>query len=107
MKNYMERDKFFYAAPKLFPKWPYRSRLAIGVSLKDFWARRKSFYNFIIKKDKNHMYRISSSKAKFFGTKYKLPYGSLPNIIPLEEFKKIVVKPVEKEVAGPVQTSLL
>ncbi len=105
-KDYMERDKFFFASPVLFPKWPYTSRLAIGMSLKDFWAKKKNFYNFIVKKDKDTMYQIASYKAQVLGRIYKMPYGALPNIIPLQAFKKIVLnKPVE--VKNPEQTSLL
>jgi hypothetical protein len=104
-KDYMERDKFFFASLKLFPKWPYRSRLAIGMSLKDFWAKDKLLYNFIIKKDKSCMYQIASYKARVLGQIYKMPYGSLPNIIPLQEFKKIPIKKEENKTT-PAQVSL-
>jgi len=94
MKNYMKRDKFFYASPALFPKWPYKSRLAIGVRLADFRARNKKIFNFLIKGNKKifnflikgKMYSINRTMAFKYGLKYMMPYGKLPNIIPLEEF---------------------
>jgi len=106
-KDYMERDKFFYASPKIFPNWPYKSRLGIGLSLRDFWALKKPVYNFLVKKDLNNLYSIASYKARVLGQIYKMPYGSLPNIIPLQEFKKIPLgKPVE-DPGIPQQIGLL
>jgi hypothetical protein len=83
-KEYQIRDKFFYAVPQLFPNWPYKSRLAIGVNLKDFFGKDDREYNFEVK---GTMYSIEASKAKYLGNLYKLPYGIMPNILPLQEFK--------------------
>ena len=102
MKNYMERDKFFYASPTLFPKWPYKSRLAIGVRLADFRARNKKVFNFLIK---GKLYSINRTMAFKYGLKYMMPYGKLPNIIPLEEFTMTDL--TQKTKAHPEQMSFV
>lgn len=84
----MVRDKFFYASPVLFPKWPYESRYAIGLRLADFRARNKKTFNFLIR---GYMYSIDRKKAFKLGLRYMLNYAPLPNIIPIDEFK--VTKP--------------
>ncbi len=84
--GFQARDKFFYAVPSLFPVWNYPSRLAIGMKLDDFDARNAPFFNFKIK---DKMYRISREKAFRLGSKYVMPGGILPNLIPKEEFKII------------------
>lgn len=82
--NYQRRDKFFYASPTIFKSWPYKSRLAIGMKLDDFAAVNAGTYNFLIK---GKLYSISSTKARLLGNLYKLKGGSLPNLIPLEEWE--------------------
>ena len=83
IKDFQTRDKFFFAVPSIFPEWDYPSRLAIGVNLSDFTARNAPFFNFKIK---DKMYQISRQKAVELGNKYKMVGGSLPNLIPKEEF---------------------
>lgn len=91
-KNYQDRDKFFYALPHLFPTWPYADRRAIGMKLDDFWASEDNMYRFKVNGD---LYEISRGKALLLGKKYVLPFGRLPNIIPLAEFTRIVPKKEE------------
>lgn len=93
-KDYQERNKFFYASPAIFKDWPYKSRLALGMSLKDFWAKKDEIYRF---KVNGVMYEIGKEKAKFLGEKYKMRYGALPNIIPLSAFTKVEDKKVVVE----------
>lgn len=85
MAAFQKRDKFFYASPSLFPKWDYPSRLAIGMKLDDFKARNAPVFSFLVK---GTMYQIERDKAFTLGKKYILPFGTLPNLIPLEEFSK-------------------
>ena len=87
MNNYMSKDKFFYAIPKLFPDWPYPSRYAIGMNFSDFKAMESSTFRFRIK---DKMYEISKEKALELGNKYKLACGVMPNLIPKEEFVETV-----------------
>jgi len=87
-KDYQLRDKFFYAVPSLFPKWDYPSRLAIGVKLSDARFRNSPVFRF---KVNGKFYEIGRESAIKLGNKYRLLYGKLPNLIPLEEFKKVKV----------------
>lgn len=89
--NYQHRDKFFFASPGIFPGWPYKLRLAIGMKLNDFWARESKVYRFQVN---GTMYEIEKEKARRFGTKYQMKFGALPNIIPLEEFQVVDQQPV-------------
>lgn len=84
MSNYQKRDKFFYALPRLFPNWDYPTRNAIGMKLDDFWAKDADKYRFLVK---GKMYEIAKEKAHILGNKFSLRFGSLPNIIPLDEFE--------------------
>lgn len=86
MKNYQERKKFFFASPKLFPKWDYPSRLAIGMKFSDFTALNAPLFHF---KVKGKMYEIDRDRALELGNKYKLGFGLLPNLIPVEEFREV------------------
>jgi hypothetical protein len=90
-KNYMARDKFFYVSPVLFSdrKWPFKTRYAIGVRLADFRARNEKLFRFIIK---NNMYEIPREDAFRYGLRYILPHGALPNLIPLDAFRKIALE---------------
>jgi len=89
MKNYMKKDKFFYAVSRLFPTWEYPSRLAIGMNFKDFKAMNEPVFRFKIK---GNIYEISKEKALELGNKYMLMGGKLPNLIPKEEFTVVGVK---------------
>jgi hypothetical protein len=90
--GYQNRNKFFYAAPRLFPYWPYKSRNAIGMNFKDFVKMNAPTFRF---KVKDTMYEIDRQKAKKLGNTYKLYGGTLPNIIPIDEFEE--VKPIEQQ----------
>jgi len=87
-KDYQIRDKFFFAVPSLFPKWDYPSRLAIGVKLNDAWFRNAPIFRFKIH---DKFYEIDRDRAIKLGKKYQLKLGSLPNLIPLEEFKELEI----------------
>jgi len=84
--KYVKRNKFFYAIPSLFPKWDYPSREAIGIKLNDAYYRNESHFKFEVK---GKFYRIAREKAIELGNKYTLPFGSLPNLIPIEEFEVV------------------
>jgi hypothetical protein len=86
MRNYQVRNKFFFASPALFRNWPYNDRRAIGMKLSDFWGSKDTTYRFIVGGD---LYEIEAEKAKILGRKYQMGFGSLPNIIPLAEFKRL------------------
>lgn len=98
--GYQTRDKFFYASERLFPSWPYKTRLAIGMNLRDFLAVKEPYYRFEVN---GTMYQIEANKAQFLGKKYKMKFGTLPNIIPLSEFEVLSTKPLEEK---PPQMSL-
>jgi hypothetical protein len=83
VKNYQQRDKFFYVSPELIKKWPYKSRYAIGMNFGDFRAIDSPVFRF---KVKGVMYEIPKWKALALGSYYKCPGGMMPNLIPLEEF---------------------
>ena len=85
-KDYQERSKFFYAVPTVFPDWPFKSRLAIGMRFSDFKAIKADKFRF---KVKDKMYEISRHKALMAGKTFKLPFGSLPNLIPIELFTQV------------------
>ena len=85
-KDYQERDKFFYAVESIFPYWPYKSRLAIGMRFSDFKAIKADKFRF---KVKDKMYEIGRHKALMAGKTFKLPFGSLPNLVPLELFEEV------------------
>lgn len=81
----MKRDKFFFVNPTLFNdrEWPYKSRYAIGVRLADFRARNQPTFRFQINET---MYSIDRTRAFKLGLKYMIPHGTLPNLLPLDEF---------------------
>ena len=94
-KDFQSRDKFFYVSPSLFGgKWNYKSRLAIGMKFSDFAAMNSETYRF---KVRGIMYEIDAQKARELGTKYQLQYGSLPNLLPIEEFSHYIPEKVEKK----------
>ena len=84
MKNYDERQKLFYVRAGQFPDWNYGAS-AVGINLKDFWHDDGVFRV----KYKDKFYEISADRAIELGKKYTLPFGSLPNLIPLSEFKMV------------------
>lgn len=94
-KDYQIRDKFFYAVPSLYPLWPYKSRLAIGVKLDDAEYRNSSIFRFKIK---GTTYAISREKAIDLGNRYKMVGGALPNLLPKEEFTVVSVEPYIKPI---------
>ena len=91
MKDYQDRDKLFYVSPQLFPEWPYPSRYAIGMKFSDFTKIGSSYFRF--KVNMGHMvekmFEIPRGRALNLGEKYKLKFGALPNLIPLDEFKEV------------------
>lgn len=84
-KGFQDREKFFYAPATLFPKWPYPSRLAIGMRFSDFKAINALELHFRVK---GKMYSIETKRALELGNKYVFNTGKLPNLIPKEEFKE-------------------
>ncbi|QGH73356.1 MAG: lysine biosynthesis protein [Siphoviridae sp. cttb18] len=87
----IERRKFYYAR-RDFPLWQYKSGYAIGMNLDDFHWKNEPFFTF---KVKNVVYQIDRKRAFEFGRKYHLPKGVMPYLIPMEEFKILLVLPEE------------
>lgn len=91
----VKRNKLFYALPSLFPDWDYPTRNAIGMNLNDFYWKKDEKYSFEIK---GVVYEIDSKKAEVLGRKYVCHGGTMPHIIPLDEFTIV---------GGKQQTKLL
>ena len=93
-KNFQHRDKFFYVTPQNLPNFDdygYQDRRCIGINLEDFWHDEGIFRVEI----EGGMYEISALTAIMLARKYTLKSGTMPNLIPLQEFR-CVQKPFPK-----------
>ena len=98
VNGYIVRKKFFYAK-SFYHDWTYPSGYAIGVNLKDGDYRNDDYFKFNIK---GKFYRITKEKGTELGTKFTLPFGIMPNLIPLEEFEEIKPEQPEYEIVDGI-----
>lgn len=78
------RNTFFYGGPSIFKDWPEGVKLGIGFNLEDARYREKNTYTATID---GITYSIPRDKAVFWGRKFDLGRGKMPNIIPINQFE--------------------
>lgn len=100
-KEFQTREKFFWVSPHLGIEWPYADRRAIGVNLSDFYGLKDSVWTFVVE---GKTYKIGSIKAKELGKKFVLKgKWPMPNLLPLEEFKKLYDENIEEKPVTSMQ----